>query len=368
MKNAKEYEKKVKKLLGKLPKAKGAETFENPIERLVFAILEADASSGQARKAMKALEEEYVDLNELRVSPTKEITEAIGRDYPFARDRADTILHVLGSVYERNFAMNLDALADLPKRQLRRYLTELGLDPYAEGVLASQAFGAHAIPVDQSLVDCLKIEELIHPDSDVADVQGFLERIISQKDGLAAHQCFRKFVADHSSALSKIQQERMDAQQLERQQANARAKAEAEAELAEERGQAPASTEDKKSKDAPGKKKKKKKKTAQAKKQSSPSNAPKKKTPSKTARKASRSKAAKSSSAGSEGSTKEKRAKKASKTSKSGAGKSQTASKKKKKKAAKKATGSKRAKKASKKTTKSKKSRKTRKAGKSSGK
>lgn len=237
MKNATDYEKKVKKLLGKLPKAKELETFENNIALLVHAILEADATASQARKALKAIEEEYVDFNELRVSPVKEITEAIGRDYPFARDRAETILKVLGNLYEHNFAMNLDYLSEMSKRELRRHLTELGLDTYAEAVLSLQLFGAHAIPVDQSLVDCLKIDELIHEESDRQDVQGFLERIITQKNDLSAHQFFRKFVSGHGKALDEIHQGRMDAQKQQRQEANALAKAEAEAELAEERGQ-----------------------------------------------------------------------------------------------------------------------------------
>ncbi len=286
MKNATDYEKKVKKLLGKLPKAKEPEPFENNIALLVHAVLEADASAAQARKALKAIEEEYVDFNELRVSPVKEITEAIGRDYPFARDRAETILKVLANLYEHNFAMNLDYLSEMSKRELRRHLTELGLDTYAEAVLSLQIFGAHAIPVDQSLVDCLKIEELIYEESDRQDVQGFLERFIAQKNAQAAHQFFRKFVSEHSKTLDEIHQGRMDAQKQQRQEANALAKAEAEAELAEERGHSAPAAKTKPNKSKPAKARQKQKSQTETDQTSAP------KAESKTRKKAGSSKSA----------------------------------------------------------------------------
>ena len=241
MKNAKDYEKKVKKLLGRLKKAKPVEPKPDPIVQMILAILEADASEQLAAEAYERLREEFVDFNELRVAPTKELVETLGKDYPLAREKADLLVTSLGNIFEKGFQINLDFLKDMQKRQQRRALTEVGLTPYVEGVLSLVILDAHAIPVDQSLVDSLKMDELIPPEADTAEVQGFLERIIPQKDALAAHQFFREYVAKHEKQLAEIRQQRRAVQIEANRQADETAREAAEAdERQRQAAQAPA--------------------------------------------------------------------------------------------------------------------------------
>jgi endonuclease III len=232
MKNARTYEKKIKKLLRRRRSHAAAVTEDDndPVRILIESILEEDSTARQAQKAMAAIEEEFVDFNELRVAPPKEIAERIGRGHPGARDRGEMLSKVLNAIYERTCRVSLEHLADAPKRELRRYLNELGLSPYAAASVFMRAFGGHAVPVDQALVDCLEMDGYVHPGSDIGDVQGFLERIVPQKNDATAHAALRAYVAKASKALAKKRQaeaaEAAAAAEAERKAEAARARAE----------------------------------------------------------------------------------------------------------------------------------------------
>jgi len=204
MKNATTYEKKIKKLLGRLGKKQSVDTVADsqPIAVLVRSVLEEDASEEQASKALNVLEHEFVDFNELRVSPHKEIVERIGKDYPGAYEKAEALTKALNAIFAKTNTISMEHLRQMTKRDLRRHLLEIGLSPYVAACIVLRCFDGHAIPVDNNLVECLKLKEYVHPDSNVPDVQGFLERIIPQKHALAAHEFFRNFVRKNSRALA----------------------------------------------------------------------------------------------------------------------------------------------------------------------
>ena len=106
MKNARKYERKIKKLLS-AGKAGAAAPPDNrsPMENLLLGILQADAQRKQAEVALEALGNEYVDFNELRVSQPKEIVECIGKPYPNARRKAEMITRVLNGIFARRSSM-----------------------------------------------------------------------------------------------------------------------------------------------------------------------------------------------------------------------------------------------------------------------
>ncbi|MCD6303370.1 MAG: hypothetical protein J7M21_00225 [Planctomycetes bacterium] len=204
MKNATKYQAKIKKLLAGIEEsAPDVPAVTEPIRAIVEYILAADATDGQVEKALASIDKEFVDVNELRVSPTKEIVEALGRDFPDARRKADEIVKVLNAIFNRYNKLSLEKLQDMTKRDLRRCLTEFGMDGYAAACTVLYVFGGHAVPVDQSLVDCLEMDGYIEPGSTVENVQGFLERVILQKHDVAAHRFFRRYVAERTRALAR---------------------------------------------------------------------------------------------------------------------------------------------------------------------
>lgn len=226
MRNATSYAKKVKKLLGKLPGASAQPDEEaDPIRILVHSVLEADASDKDADRAVAALEEEFLDFNELRASPSRDIVECLGEHLPGAREKSEVVVKVLNGLFRRVHDVSVEYMRDMTKRDLRRHLNELGMEAYASARVVATVFDGHAIPVDQTLVECLEMDGYIYPGSDVADVQGFLERIITHKDALAAHEALRAFVARSGKALAK---------KRKAERAAAKRAAEAKKKLAEE--------------------------------------------------------------------------------------------------------------------------------------
>ncbi len=205
MKNAGTYKSKIAKLLKALPKAPQDADVEpvDPIYAVVIGILEADASAKMAGKAIEAINKEYVDFNELRVSPARDIVECIGEDYPDAHGRAEMLRKILGGIFEQSCSVSLEYLAKLPKRDVRRRLSELGLNEYASGVAMLRGMNMHAVPMDRDLAECLEMDGLVHPGSSAADVQGFVERAVPKQLAHAAHEFLRQYVAKNADALAK---------------------------------------------------------------------------------------------------------------------------------------------------------------------
>jgi len=232
MKNARKYERAARKLLsvrGRTPR-RPAEA-DDPVAGLVRAVLEADGAHKRADKAMDALRKEYVDLNELRVAPPREVAELLGKDYPLGRRKAEEIATALNNLFRRANALSFDHAKPMTKRDLRRHLGELGLGPYAAAWLMLYVFGGHAIPLDETLLECLQMDHYVHPEADLADVQGFLERLVLQKDAPAAHEALRDYVDKSARALAR--KRKAEAVARDKAEAAARAKAEAAARKAE---------------------------------------------------------------------------------------------------------------------------------------
>ena len=228
MKNATKYQKKIKKFLSGIDKSAAIPPADaDPIRAMIDAILAADAPR-QSAKALETLEKEFVDFNELRVAPVKDIVDTLGRDFPDARRKAEEATTVLNAIFNRRNNIVLDYIEKMSKRDVRRHLSELGLSPYAAGVMMLQVFGGHAVPVDQGLVDCLEADGHIEPGSGVEEVQVFLERIILQKQAWSTHEFFRDYVAKNAKMLAK--KRKGDAAKAEAQAAAAETEAEVAAE------------------------------------------------------------------------------------------------------------------------------------------
>jgi len=204
MKNAAHYEKRLKKFLANMPKGRSAGKELPLIELLIISVFEENSTRKAGLHALESIRAEYADWNELRVSQPKEIIETIGKDTPQGREKAESLVKAMDAVFEKSYDLTLETLGKMPKRDLRRYMLDLGLSPYVSAAMMLQAFGGHAIPVDRDLAYALEIEDVVHPDSTIEEIQGFLERIISQKDARAAHDFFRQHVEKSSKSIAKL--------------------------------------------------------------------------------------------------------------------------------------------------------------------
>ncbi|MFB3890851.1 MAG: hypothetical protein ACE15C_02380 [Phycisphaerae bacterium] len=239
MKNATSYEKKIRKLLSGMGKGPADEppTGVDAFTFMLQAILESDAPRKEAQRAIQAFQREFVDYNELRVAPTKDIVDVIGRDFPGVREKAEAIVKALNTIFDRSSRLSMEYMHKMPKRELRKHLLEMGMTPYSAALVTMGVFSGHAVPVDKSLVIALKANGYVHPSSDLDDIQGFLERIVAQKDGPAAHELFRDFVEKNAKVVAKRLKEEAAAAAAAKAQAEAAARA-AAAEAAKEKAKA----------------------------------------------------------------------------------------------------------------------------------
>lgn len=217
MKNARQYEKKLKKLLSGMGRTRQTgDDEQDPVAVLIEAIFQADSTRTDAAHALREITEEFVDWNELRVAPPRDIVSCVGKDTPRADKRATMLVDALGGIYRRTCGVSMEYMQKMSKRDLRRHLSELGLDAYSGAVVTLLVFGGHAIPVDDDLADSLKMDQYADPDAELDDIQGFLRRIIPMKDALAAHEFFRAYVEKSAKSLDK--KRKADAKAKEKQE------------------------------------------------------------------------------------------------------------------------------------------------------
>jgi endonuclease III len=156
---------------------------QEPLKALVRGAMSFDVPDARADEAMRAIDKEFVDLNELRVATDLEIQELLGVRYPQIEKRVAMITQSLNAIFEKEHTLNLDRLATISKRDARQFLRELpDIHPFVEAYVMLYAFEGHTIPVDGQTVEYLKGEEVLEPDTDVEEAQRFLEHHIKAEE------------------------------------------------------------------------------------------------------------------------------------------------------------------------------------------
>lgn len=189
-------EKKLDALLSKLRKAHAIEqpdTPTGPTVQLILAFLQWEATTRQAETAYGKLMAELVDLNELRISLDDELIAIIGPRYPMADERIARLREALHEVYLREYDVEMHSVLDANKRDQRRYLDTLpGITPYVAAQVMLLAFGGHAVPVDEKLLDLLADADAVPEDvTDPAPAEAWLSRQIKAGDSVEAHLLFQ---------------------------------------------------------------------------------------------------------------------------------------------------------------------------------
>jgi hypothetical protein len=105
-----------------------------------------DMPDARAEEAMKAIEGEFVDLNELRVATELEVQELLGTKYPDRAARA-MITQALNNIFEREHTLSLERLRSVSKRDARQFLRELpDIHPFVEAYVMLMSFDGTPFP------------------------------------------------------------------------------------------------------------------------------------------------------------------------------------------------------------------------------
>ena len=198
MKNATKHAETLRSLFKSLLKEHkpGPQEKMDPLRALVKGAMSYDVSDSRADEAMRAIEREFVNLNELRVATELEVQDLLGVKYPDIERRVEIITKCLNAVFEKEHTLSLDRLKTISRRDARQFVRELpDITPFIEAFVMLFGFdNVAAIPVDSEILNYLREEEVIDDKTTPEEAERFLEH------HLKAEECYDFFTVARKAA------------------------------------------------------------------------------------------------------------------------------------------------------------------------
>lgn len=196
MKDSSTYAKEIRKLFRSLkqkhPKVSKPE-YDDPLDALVYAVVSESMDLSASKKLTKKMKAHFVDLNDMRVSRTEEILDVFDSTSVGTRKTATALRQVLNAVFNKYDVVDLEALTEIGKRQAKKVLEKFeGASVFAIDYCFMTALGGHAIPLTPKMLNYLRDNKLVHPDSTDEEIAGFLERQISSSNGYKFYTLLRR--------------------------------------------------------------------------------------------------------------------------------------------------------------------------------
>lgn len=202
MKNATKHAEELKSLLKRLLKEQkpGPKQSQDPLQALVRAAMSFDMPDAKADEAMRHIEREFVDLNELRVATDLEIQELLGTRYPGIERRVAMITQSLNDIFEREHTLSLDRLKTVSKRDARQFLRELpDIHPFVEAYVMLFGFDGHAFPLDEEILDYLHDQGIVEDGATLDEAQRFVEHQLKADECHDLFMSMRRVVSDEGT-------------------------------------------------------------------------------------------------------------------------------------------------------------------------
>jgi endonuclease III len=186
MKDSQDYSGKVQKFYRKLKREYGKvkkPDYADPVGALVYGIISERASESWSQGAYKRILEHFVDFNDLRVSRSGEILEVLGDDTAVTRRISSALVGALQALFKKYNTVRLDALENMSKRPARQVLGKIeGVSRFVVNYCMLMSLQSHAMPLTAKMIEYLRSKELVHPESDEQEIEGFLMRQISASE------------------------------------------------------------------------------------------------------------------------------------------------------------------------------------------
>jgi len=191
MKNASKHADALKSRFRKLVKDVKDEPRQSmdPLRALLVGILSFDVADEDVAEALKKLDAEFVDLNELRVATELEVQDLLGVKFPRVEEKATLIRQTLGDVFERESVLSFERMKSLKKSEVRAHLRSFpDLPPFVEAFVMMYGYDSPAFPVDNTILQWLKDEGLVESQTSAEEAQKFVESNLKGDD---LHLLFR---------------------------------------------------------------------------------------------------------------------------------------------------------------------------------
>lgn len=166
------------------------------LEQLLFALCLENATYEAAEQSYAALEANYFDWNEVRVTTVKELSESMS-SLPDPAAAATNLRRVLQAVFESNYSFEVEALR---KQNLGQAVGKLagtaGATPFAVAYVTQAGLGGHSIPVDRGALWALQIVGVLtEAEMEAGTVPG-MERAIPKNKGIEFGSLLHQLGAD----------------------------------------------------------------------------------------------------------------------------------------------------------------------------
>lgn len=176
----------------KYPKVKKV-MYDEPADALVYAIIGENMSGPATESVIKRFAGYFIDLNDLRVSRAEEILEVLGEDTTSTKDIALTLTRVLRAIFDLYNNVSLEALKKIGKRPARQALEKIdGVSRFVVNYCMLTSMQGHAIPLTQRMIEYLRDNELVHPDADEQEIEGFLAKQIPAENAFEFYTLLRR--------------------------------------------------------------------------------------------------------------------------------------------------------------------------------
>ncbi len=197
MKNSKEYGQKLQKLYRGLKRAHSKKiehvAFDDPIEALIGGIIGEHCTEAATTRAMKGFRETFVDWNDLRVSRVEEIVEVLREDNATSRTAAFSLITALRAIFDEYHTLSLVPLKKIGKRPAKQALESLeGVGHFVVSYCMLTALQGHAIPLTETMASYLRQNEVVDPEADAHDIEGFLTRQVAAKNAYEFYSLLRQ--------------------------------------------------------------------------------------------------------------------------------------------------------------------------------
>ncbi len=208
MKNSKKYSEKINKLYKTL--SRKSEKFplaeyDNLTDAIVFAVISEYLSTNQSIKAFKDFHDHFVDWNDLRVSLAAEIVEVLSIDTKATRAVAANVGYLLQAIFAKYDCLTISGLKKAGKREIKETLAKLkSASPFLVDYCMLTVISGHAIPLTVNMIEYLKDNDLVDSGSDYHNIEGFLARQISAKDGYKFY-CLLRQVSEQAADKKAIE-------------------------------------------------------------------------------------------------------------------------------------------------------------------
>lgn len=206
MKNATKHADELRSLFKRLLKQSppSPKPAQDPLMALVRGAMSYDVPDSRADEAMRLIDKEFVDLNELRVATDLEIAELLGTRYPGIERRVAMITQALNNIFEREHTLSLDRLRTISRRDARQFLRELPeIHPFVEAYVMLFAFDGHSIPIDDAMLAYLKEHGVLEEAATLDDAQRFLEHQLKAEECHDFYSALRRAVGEEKDRKKK---------------------------------------------------------------------------------------------------------------------------------------------------------------------